>query len=89
VASAKKKIWETIASGLPQVDFSAQYNHSIDVPVSLLPAEIIPEDMRPPGIDAGDKVPVSFGTAYDGSYSSSVSEIIFAGSYFGNRSLDF
>lgn len=82
VASAKKKIWETIASGLPQVDFSAQYNHSIDVPVSLLPAEIIPEDMRPPGIDAGDKVPVSFGTAYDGSYSFSVSQMIFDGSYF-------
>jgi outer membrane protein TolC len=82
VASAKKKIWETIASGLPQVDFSAQYNHSIDVPVSLLPAEIIPEDMRPPGIDSGDKVPVSFGTAYDGSYSFSVSQMIFNGSYF-------
>ncbi|MFW6352018.1 MAG: TolC family protein, partial [Bacteroidota bacterium] len=82
VASAKKKIWETIASGLPQVDFSAQYNHSIDVPVSLLPAEIIPEDMRPPGIGSGDKVPVSFGTAYDGSYSFSVSQMIFNGSYF-------
>ncbi|RCW29549.1 TolC family protein [Marinilabilia salmonicolor] len=82
VASAKKKIWETIASGLPQVDFSAQYNHSIDVPVSLLPAEIIPEDMRPPGIGSGDKIPVSFGTAYDGSYSLSVSQMIFNGSYF-------
>lgn len=82
VASAKKKIWETIASGLPQVDFSAQYNHSIDVPVSLLPAEIVPEDMRPPGIGAGDKIPVSFGTAYDGSYSLSVSQMIFNGSYF-------
>ncbi|WP_291855897.1 TolC family protein [Marinilabilia sp.] len=82
VASAKKKIWETIASGLPQIDFSAKYNHSIDVPVSLLPAEIIPEDMRPPGIETGDKIPVSFGTAYDGSYSFSVSQMIFDGSYF-------
>ena len=82
VASARKKIWETIASGLPQVDFSAQYNHSIDVPVSLLPAEIIPEDMRPPGVESGDKVPVSFSTAYDGNYSFSVSQMIFNGSYF-------
>jgi outer membrane protein TolC len=82
VASAKKKIWETIASGLPQVDFSGQYNHSIDVPVSLLPAEIIPEEMRPPGIGPGDKVPVSFSTAYDANYSVSVSQMIFDGSYF-------
>jgi outer membrane protein TolC len=82
VKSARKKIWETIASGLPQVDFSAKYNHAIDVPVSLLPAEIIPEDMRPPGIGSGDKVPVSFSTAYDGDYSVSVSQMIFNGSYF-------
>ncbi|WP_444820764.1 TolC family protein [Thermophagus sp. OGC60D27] len=82
IKSAKKKIWETIASGLPQIDFSAGYNHSIDVPVSLLPAEIIPEDMRPPGIGPGDKVPVSFSTAYDGNYSISASQMIFRGSYF-------
>jgi outer membrane protein TolC len=82
VASAKKKIWETIASGLPQIDASAQYNHSIDVPVSLLPAEIIPEEMRPPGIGIGDKVPISFSTAYDANYSVSVSQMVFDGSYF-------
>lgn len=82
IKSARKKLWETIASGLPQIDFSAQYNHSIDVPVSLLPAEIIPEDMRPPGIGPGDKVPISFSTAYDGSYSVSARQMIFKGSYF-------
>ncbi|PWD99440.1 TolC family protein [Marinilabilia rubra] len=82
IASAKKKIWETIAGGLPQIDFSGRYNHSIDVPVSLLPAEIIPEDMRPPGTGPGDKVPVSFSTAYDGNYSVSVEQMIFNGSYF-------
>ncbi|WP_016776268.1 TolC family protein [Anaerophaga thermohalophila] len=82
IKSARKEIWETIASGLPQIDFSAQYNHSIDVPVSLLPAEIIPEDMRPPGVGPGDKVPVSFSTAYDGNYSFSATQMIFNGSYF-------
>jgi len=82
IKSAKKKIWETIATGLPQVDFSAGYNHAIDVPVSLLPAEIIPEDMRPPGIGPGDKVPVSFSTAYDANYSFSATQMIFKGSYF-------
>lgn len=82
VASAKKKIWETIASGLPQIDFSGEYNHSLDVPVSLFPAEIIPDEMRPPGVEAGDKVPISFSTAYDGNYSFSASQMIFDGSYF-------
>ncbi|MFO8001893.1 MAG: TolC family protein [Marinilabilia sp.] len=82
VASAREKIWETIASGLPQIDFSGQYNHSMDVPVSLLPAEIIPEDMRPPGTESGDKVPVSFSTAYDANYSVSATQMLFDGSYF-------
>lgn len=82
IQSARKKLWETIASGLPQIDFSAQYNHSIDVPISLLPAEIIPEDMRPPGIGPGDMVPISFSTAYDGFYSVSAKQMIFKGSYF-------
>ncbi len=82
VESAKKKVWETIASGLPQADFSGQYNHSLDVPVNLLPAEIIPEEMQPPGTEAGDKIPVSFSTAYDANYSVSASQMIFDGSYF-------
>lgn len=82
VTSARKKIWETIASGLPQVDFSGKYNHSLDVPVNLFPAEIIPEEMRPPGVDAGDKVPISFSTAYDANYSFSASQMVFDGSYF-------
>jgi outer membrane protein TolC len=43
VISAQKKIWETIASGLPQVDFSARYNHSLDLTKSLLPIEFFPE----------------------------------------------
>lgn len=82
VESAKKRIWEAIAGGLPQVDLAGRYNHSIDVPVSLLPAEIIPEDMRPPGIGPGDKVPISFSTAFDANYSVSVSQMIFDGSWF-------
>jgi outer membrane protein TolC len=82
VASARKKIWETFATGLPQVDLNGRYNHSIDVPVSLLPAEIIPEDMRPPGTGPGDKVPISFSTAYDANYSVSVSQMLLDGSWF-------
>ncbi len=80
--SAQKKIWETIAGGLPQVDLTGGYNHSIDKSITLWPAELIPEDMRPPGIGPGDKIPISFSTAYDANYSVSVSQMVFDGSWF-------
>ncbi len=81
VESAKKKLWETIAIGLPQVSGSAGYNHNPDLPVSLFPVEILPPDMRPPGSQPGDKVPISFAQAYDANYRVSVNQLIFDGSY--------
>lgn len=82
VAAARKKIWETIASGLPQVDFSSRYNHSLDLTKSLLPIEFFPEDSWPAGGQPGDKIAVSFGSAYDANYGIGVSQLIFDGSYF-------
>lgn len=82
VASAKKKIWETIATGLPQVDFSSQYNHSLDLAKSLLPIEFFPEENWPSGAQPGDKIPVAFGTSYDANFAVGVSQLIFDGSYF-------
>ncbi len=82
VISARKKIWETIASGLPQVNLNARYNHSLDLTKSLLPIEFFPEENWPAGSKAGDKIPVSFGTAYDANYDVGVSQLIFDGSYF-------
>ncbi len=81
VEAAKKKLWESIAIGLPQVDGSAAYNHSLDLPVSLLPVEILPPDNWPPGTQPGDKIPVSFATAFDANYSLAVSQLLFDGSY--------
>lgn len=82
VVAARKKIWETIASGLPQVDVTSRYNHSLDLTKSLLPIEFFPEENWPAGAQAGDKIPVSFGTAYDANYGIGVSQQIFDGSYF-------
>lgn len=82
VISARKKIWETIASGLPQVDFTGRYNHSLDLTKSLLPIEFFPEEDWPDGAKSGDKIPVSFGTAYDANYGLGVTQLIFDGSYF-------
>ena len=82
VAAARKKIWETIASGLPQVDFTSRYNHSLDLTKSLLPIEFFPEEDWPEGAQHGDKIPVSFGTAYDANYGIGVTQLVFDGSYF-------
>ncbi|WP_430812041.1 MULTISPECIES: TolC family protein [unclassified Carboxylicivirga] len=81
VEGAQKRLWESIALGLPQVSGSAGYNHNPDLPVSLFPVEILPPDMRPPGSQPGDKVPISFAQAYDANYSISVNQLIFDGSY--------
>lgn len=81
VESAKKKLWESIAIGLPQVDGTAAYNHSLDLPVSLMPVEIIPPEFQPPGAQPGDKVPVSFATAFDANFRIAVNQLLFDGSY--------
>jgi len=81
VEAAHKKLWETIAIGLPQVDGSAGYNHNLDLPVSLFPVDILPPDMRPPGAQPGDKIPISFAQANDANFRIAVNQLIFDGSY--------
>ena len=82
VRSAKAKRWETIAGGLPQADLTARYNHSLDLAKSLLPIEFFPESSWPEGGKSGDKIPVSFGTAYDANFGVGVTQLIFEGAYF-------
>lgn len=71
---AKKKVWETIADGLPQIDASADYNNNLDLSVSLLPSEFF-------GGTPGTYTPIKFGQRYTSSASISVSQKIFDGSY--------
>lgn len=71
---ARKKVWETIADGLPQIDASANYNNNLNVAVSLLPSEFF-------GGEPGTYTPIQFGQKYSSSASISVSQKIFDGSY--------
>ncbi len=71
---AKKKVWEAISTGLPQVKANADYTKNLDIAVSLLPAEIF-------GGTAGEYKPVKFGQTYASSASVSVDQKIFDGSY--------
>ena len=74
VDAARKKVWETIAIGLPQVTGEANYTNFLDLPVSLIPGEFF-------GEDAGTYVPVKFGQDYNSDFGFTVNQLIFDGSY--------
>jgi len=71
---AKKKVWEAISTGLPQVSANADYSKNLDIAVSLLPAEFF-------GGNAGEYTPVKFGQTYATSATIDVDQKIFDGSY--------
>jgi len=68
VAKALKKKWETIATGLPQINATGNYQFSPDIPVTFIDF-------------GGTLTPVAFGTRYSGSISGTLSQLIFDGSY--------
>ncbi|OYT10840.1 MAG: hypothetical protein B6I18_07000 [Bacteroidetes bacterium 4572_112] len=74
VVIAKQKVWETTAIGLPQINTELKYSNSVDVPVSLLPAEIF-------GGPAGTYVPAQFGQQHNSGFTFSASQLLFSGEY--------
>lgn len=74
VEAAQKKVWETIATGLPQVSGTSSYTNSLDLPVSLLPGELV-------GGDPGTFVPITFGQEYSSDFGFQVDQLLFDGSY--------
>lgn len=74
VEAARKKVWETIAIGLPQVSGTSSYTNFLDLPVSLIPGEFF-------GEQAGTYVPVKFGQDYNSDFGFKVDQLIFDGSY--------
>ncbi|MHC1706528.1 MAG: TolC family protein [Bacteroidales bacterium] len=88
---AKKKVWETTAIGLPQVNASVQYQDMLDVPVTLLPDFITPavyavnENMfgltPTQELPEAEFFPAKFGTQHNLSYGGTVSQLIFNGQY--------
>tara|TARA_B100000809_G_scaffold52930_1_gene48312 strand:- start:20 stop:1363 length:1344 start_codon:yes stop_codon:yes gene_type:complete len=76
IAIAKKKVWETTAAGLPQVNANAKLQKFIDVPVSLAPANSFN-----PSAPADELIALQFGLDYSNSYGITASQLIFDGSY--------
>ena len=76
VIKSKKKIWETTAMGLPQVNTSLSYNYNIDLPVTLMPAKIF----NPQAPD-GEYMEMKFGTDHNTKFNLQLSQLIFSGQY--------
>lgn len=76
VTAAKKKIWETTASGLPQVNAKISYMNNLKIPTTLIPAEFLDPNAEP-----GSFIGVKFGTQHNATLELSVDQLIFNGSY--------
>ena len=59
VVAAKKKAWETIAIGLPQITSEATFQNFIELPTSLMPANSFN-----PNAPAGEFAELQFGTGF-------------------------
>lgn len=74
VATARKKLKETVAGGLPQISAALSYNDNLKLATSLIPNffEGKPEE----------KIAVRFGTQHNATFNVSIQQLLFNGSYF-------
>ncbi len=75
VAIAARKVKETIAGGLPQVNANISYNNFINLATQLIPGEFF-------GGEPGTYIEVQFGTKHNASIDAQLTQLIFSGSYF-------
>lgn len=71
---ADKKVWETTATGLPQISGTVDYTNWLKQQVSLLPAELV-------GGAAGTFTPVTFSPKQNIGASVTLKQLLFDGSY--------
>lgn len=74
VEAANELKWETIASGLPQIGVSLDYNYWLKQQISLIPSEFF-------GGNPGEFSEIIFGTKQTMSVTANLSQKIFDGSY--------
>ncbi|MFT4601802.1 MAG: outer membrane protein [Arenicella sp.] len=76
VESARKKVWETIAIGLPQVNAEGNFQHLIDIPTSVVDAQLFN-----PMAAAGEVAEFQMGQKFNTSLTFNVNQLLFDGSY--------
>jgi outer membrane protein TolC len=73
---AQQQIVETRGIGLPQIDFSGQFNHFINIPVSVVDASLFN-----PAAPPGEVLEFRMGQEFSTSGTLQVNQLIFNGSY--------
>lgn len=87
VIIARKKIWETTAQGLPQVDAQVAYQNIFDVPTASFPTPVLNKTPNEdyPGVYDYELTyvenPIKLGTKQSTTIDITVSQLIFSGSY--------
>ena len=93
IQKAKWQIWQTTAMGLPQVNANVKYQQYAELPTQLMPNFLAPviyqvnihdfglQPIAPPP-NPDDKIPVQFGSKYNGAWGVQVNQLIFDGQYF-------
>lgn len=74
IESSKQKKWETTAAGLPQINAAIDYQNNFELQKSLIPAEFF-------GGNPGEFREVAFGTKHNMNARTTLSQLIFDGSY--------
>lgn len=74
IESSKQKKWETTAAGLPQINATLDYQNNFELQKSLIPAEFF-------GGNPGEFKEVAFGTRHNMNARTTLSQLIFDGSY--------
>ncbi len=77
VLAAEKKVWETTASGLPQVSAKLSYVDNLKIPTTLIPAKFFDPDAA-----ETEFIGVRFGTQHNASLDLTATQLVFNGSYF-------
>ena len=72
----EKRIWETKAIGLPQVNMEGSFQNFIDIPTQVIPAQAFN-----PFAPADELIGVQFGTDHSVSANLTVSQLLFDGRY--------
>ncbi len=72
VDAADQRVWETAASGLPQINASVDYNYNLNLATTLIPDFLG---------DPSDKIEVQFGTKHYATAGIVGNQLIFSGEY--------
>lgn len=73
---ANRKVWETKAIGLPQINAEAGFQQFIDIPTQVIPAKAFN-----PFASDNEMMEVQFGTEYTASANLTISQLLFDGRY--------